>query len=280
MQYSFLLVITVLLLLTPNAASAAVNLPWSTTYNCPEWKQTDGNPNCDSLAYYGGWTTTDNKEEQITSAANYPGGGSGRGQRHWLGDGSANNSGGTKIEFTSPQSELWIRWYMRFQQDFTWSSLQQFKILYINVGTSNSVILTPMEWDRMYVQTQCTPQNYRSAQGYGWDSIIAANGALDSNGHRKSDGQWHYYEVHLKVDTNGSNGIAEWWIDGIQVMSYNNVNFCGGQWTYFVIGENHAYSSNGSSFYVDYDDIVASTTGPIGGSLPDKIAPSPTNGLW
>ncbi|MFZ3066075.1 MAG: fibronectin type III domain-containing protein, partial [Nitrospirota bacterium] len=123
-----------MLLLLPNIASAAVNLPWSTTYNCPEWKQADGNPNCDGLTAYGGWVTTDGKEEQITSAANYPGGAGGRGQRHWLGDGSANNSGGTKIEFTSPQSELWIRWYMRFQTGFTWSDLQNFKILYIDNG--------------------------------------------------------------------------------------------------------------------------------------------------
>ena len=56
-KYSFLLVISVLLLLTPNTTDA-VNLPWSTTYNCPDWAQSNGlyNVNCDGLTGFGDWT--------------------------------------------------------------------------------------------------------------------------------------------------------------------------------------------------------------------------------
>jgi hypothetical protein len=109
----FIVLVLVWTTLFAPAADAAVPLPWSTTYNCPDWKQSDGlyppAINCDGLTGYGDWTTSDGKEEQITAAANYPGGG-GKGQRHWLGDPLANNSGGTKIEWTSPQPEIWIRW--------------------------------------------------------------------------------------------------------------------------------------------------------------------------
>ncbi|MFZ3091297.1 MAG: hypothetical protein WA240_11820 [Nitrospirota bacterium] len=258
-------------LLNPSTSISAVNLPWSTTYNCPEWKQTDSHyTNCDGLTHYGDWKTSDGKEEQITTAANYAGGGAGRGQRHWLGDGSANNSGGIRIEFTSPQQELWIRWYMRFQTGFTWSSLQNFKILYINVGQPSAVVIRFYSWDRMNVASNCPPQNYPSPQGTGWNSFIAANGALDANGNRKSDGQWNMYEVHIKMDTNGSDGIAEMWIDGVRILSYSNVCFgTQGGWFTIVIGSNHAYSANGSAaYYVDYDDIVISTTEPIGPLLP------------
>src|SRR4030065_730815 len=36
------------------AAQAVVTLPWSTTYNCPDWTQSDGVPSCDGLLDYGG----------------------------------------------------------------------------------------------------------------------------------------------------------------------------------------------------------------------------------
>ena len=87
-------------LLLPNIASAAINLPWSTTYNCPDWAQSNGlyNVNCDGLTGFGDWTCNNGdgtiREEQITAAANYPSGGGGKGQRHWLGDGVNNISGG------------------------------------------------------------------------------------------------------------------------------------------------------------------------------------------
>ena len=45
-------------LLLPNVASAAVNLPWSTTYNCSDWTQSNGlqTVNLDGLRGEGGWT--------------------------------------------------------------------------------------------------------------------------------------------------------------------------------------------------------------------------------
>ena len=113
-------------LVFPPTTSAVVNLPWSTTYNCPEWKSSDGqNPGCDGLWGGGGWTCDNGdgtvREEQITALANYPGGAGGKGQRHWLGDGVNNTSGGVWASFPAPQSELWVRWYMRYEHGFEWN---------------------------------------------------------------------------------------------------------------------------------------------------------------
>src|SRR4030066_420726 len=106
------------------AAQAVVTLPWSTTYNCPDWTQSDGVPSCDGLLDYGGWTCDNGdgtrEEEQITIAANYPSGGGGKGQRSWDGDGINNNSGATRLPLTNPQPELWIRFYMRYPLGFRW----------------------------------------------------------------------------------------------------------------------------------------------------------------
>ncbi|HDH53105.1 MAG TPA: hypothetical protein ENH24_01305, partial [Nitrospirae bacterium] len=115
-----------------NISIAAVDLPWSTTYDCPAIQQGDENwvsrspIACDGIVGYGNWTSDNGDStyevEQITADANNPGGEGGKGQRHWEGDGTNNLSGGTKIEFTSSQPELWVRWYMRYEQGFKWNS--------------------------------------------------------------------------------------------------------------------------------------------------------------
>ena len=268
----------VFLLLNPSTSVAAVNLPWSTTYNCPEWKQTDGyNTNCDGLVHYGDWITSDGKEEQITSAANYPGGGGGKGQRHWLGDAPVDNSGSAKIDFASQQSELWIRWYMRFQIGFQWNRLIEYKAFLIDGGLSTQIIIGPRWQDQMGIVVNGKP--YDSPSGNGWNTIMV-NGGTDARGNKTSDGQWHLYEIHLKMDTNGRNGIVEWRVDGVKMLHRTDVNFnykSRSGWSYMVIGDNGGRVANGvpSAYYVDYDDIVISTTGPIGPYAGDAQSSQP-----
>src|SRR5688500_1127099 len=93
------------LCLLPVPALALINLPWSTTFNCPEWNQSLGLlasiVKCNGLAGGGAWTSSAGSKEQITSAANNPSGGGGRGQRSWIGDGVNNGSGGMSVSFLS-----------------------------------------------------------------------------------------------------------------------------------------------------------------------------------
>ena len=279
--YSLFILTFTILTFYPINSYGAVNLPWSTTYNCPEWTQSNGlyNVNCDGLTGDVGWTTSDGKEGQITSAANYPGGGGVRGQRQWVGDGANNNSGGIKITFNSPQPELWIRWYMRYELGFQWGTLVYDKILYLDPGPIHAVIPEFYGFDKMSIAKNKSPQHQASPNGTGWNAIMA-NGGTDANGNKKSDGQWHLYEIHIKMDTNGADGIAEFWIDNVRILYYNNSDYGTVQgWSSVLFGSNQRDPANGRDMYVDFDDIVISTAGPIGGSMPDKISPSAASGL-
>lgn len=263
-------------------AASPVTLPWSTTFSgasCPGgWTQTSGasglseaTVNCDSLRGWGDWSG-DNGDgtrawEQITTLANNASGGGGSGQRHWECDGINSNSSGLWIEWTPAQPELWMRWYMRYQAGFQWNPLLYDKILYFDVNAKNEAPLFKntdviVEWygatqSRIHVQSVAGGQSLYSASGVGdWPSTMGGAGG---------DGLWHSYEVHLKMDTNGSNGVGEMWIDGTQVLSYNTVNFgTYNGWTYVLIGSNQRNPNNGSCFAVDFDDIKISTTGYIG----------------
>ncbi len=273
----FILTFTILVFY-PVISYGAVNLPWSTTYNCADWTQSNGlyNVNCDGLTGHGSWITSDGKEEQITSAANYPGGGGGKGQRHWLGDAPVDNSGGTRIEFASSQSELWIRWYTRFQIGFQWNVLFEYKALIVDPGLSTQILIGPRWQDQLGIVRSGNP--YDSSSG-GWNTIMV-NGGTDARGNKTSDGQWHLFEIHLKMDTNGNNGIVEFFVDGVRRLYRTDVNYgTSAGWSNMVIGDNGGRVANGvpSAYYVDYDDMVISTSGPIGGSISTSTLPTSDN---
>jgi hypothetical protein len=247
---------------------AGVNLPWSTTFNCTDWSQ-GGSLNCDGMAAYGNWTCN-GQPEQVTASANNSS--SGKGQRHWKGDGVNVNSGGLAVFFNSPQKEIWIRWYMRYQAGFKWSSLNYDKLIYLD----NTTVPELYGWDR--VNVYAGGANRASTTG-GWDTIMK-NGPVDpATGHRTSDGKFHSYEVHLKND--GANGLAEFWVDGVKYLSATNINF-GTDFTRVLFGSNQRSPANGGCLAVDYDDIKISNTGYIGpltASEPAQKHPSPPTDL-
>lgn len=267
--YSF---VALALILLPRAGLGDVSLPWTTTYDCPEW-EFPGGFTCDNIVDYGGGWTCDtagaSKNEQITLAANNPDGDGGRGQRHWEGDGSNDNSGGLRIDFVQ-QTELWLRWYMRYQSGFQWSTLIYDKWLYFNVGQPHAVVPEWQGSDRVGVWAAASDNNNSSVGNDGWTSTM---------GGATSDGQWHYYEVHLKMDTDGTDGETELWVDGVRKLQYADVDFgTTAGWNSVVIGTNQASPANGVCEYVDYDDITISNTGYIG-PISDTVKPSPPTNL-
>ena len=89
------------LCLIQTPAFALITLPFSTTYDCAEQTQFDGIwVTCQGLGRAGDWTTKNGGKEQISSAANYPGGGGGRGQRHWIGNSIDNTNGSGSISYS------------------------------------------------------------------------------------------------------------------------------------------------------------------------------------
>jgi len=272
-----LLMFFCIILVFPHKVLPAVSILWSTTFDCDEWLHTGGpEPDCDDLRYASDKRTG----TQITTAANYPGGGGGRGLRQYLGDGTNNQTSGLRFSFPA-SDEIWIRWYMRYESGFKWTGNWPGydKWLYIDSGQSDCCI---PEWDGDEVNLHsCISGNNKNDNAH-WQMIM---------GGTTGDGEWHCYEIHVKQA--GSNGIGEMWIDGVRYLNWTNTNYGSGSFTTCVIGSNCMTPNNGSSGsaregtltnagYVDFDDVVISNTGyigPIGSGSSDSSPPSPPVGV-
>ncbi len=247
---------------------------FQTTFNCPEWNQSMGLSDAavcssgDGIAGNGAWTTHPNLSvDQITAAANNPSGGGGKGFRHWVGDGWNNAGGGITIHFAA-SAEIWVRYYIRFQSGFAWNvGGKNMKTIYLNYGLDGHSY-----WGFFdtkiggHVNVDGTQRNGEVAgnvfsQTHTWD---------DWQGGTTGDGLWHVLEWHFKMNPLGAvaDGVAEGWLDGVQVLSFSNVKFSnanGSRFTFFKMGENHDSPNNaGVDAYVDFDDVAISTIGYIG----------------
>lgn len=247
----FNLIAIIILLYYPDISYSAVNLPWSTTYNCADWTWSNGvNPVCDGLIRGGDWTCDNGNgtvsREQITVLANRTGS-SGKGQRHWLGDGLNNDSAGLSVSFASPQNEIWMQWYMRYQQGFDWGILDNQKIIYFDPTGPATLVVGYDQGDRTRVWSYPAQRGYYSA--YGWNDVM---------GSTVSDGNWHRWDIHIKMDTSGSNGIVEVSIDGNQIIRETNADLGTTTLNSVLIGSNGYNPANGQCMYVDYDDISIS----------------------
>ena len=242
---------------------------WKTSFDCPEWDQADdwSNLECNDLIVAGAWTCSDDFGEhggQITADAQNPLSRGGRGFRHWQGDGNNNNSGGINIVFDSPQPEFWIRWYHRYEAGFQWSETygrmpHYDKILYIwTEKPHNAIFPSHPSGDRWRIATQAPSGAAASAEGIGWQYTM---------GGEQSDGEFHVHEAYVKMDTDGTDGIARLWIDGELIVESFEMNYSGGTdseedqtarngWVRILVGSNQNEPDNGRCMYVDYDDIV------------------------
>jgi hypothetical protein len=246
------------LLLNADLGRAGVDVPWSTTFNCNDWTSPEQALSCDGLTSGGGWRCNQGGEfhEQIIPDANNPAGGGGRGQRHYVGDGTNVNSGGTLVSFNQAQPELWVRWYMKYSPGFRWKSIDYQKILYFHTDAPGTDVLP--EWhgpDGFRVYAQNGGGDY-SCENCGWGTLNKGDAA---------DGLWHWYELHLRMDTNGQNGIVEAWIDGVQILNRTDADLgTRAGWYSILIGSNQRSPLNGGCAYIDYDDIAVGNAGYIG----------------
>jgi hypothetical protein len=260
---------------SPPSDAQGVPLVFQTTFNCAEWNQSmglsDGNvcSNGDGIAGAGAWTTSNNSRDQITAAANNPVGGGGRGFRHWRGNGSNNNGGGLTIALPSGVTEMWVRFYMRFQSGFAWSggSPTYTKDNYWGSCGSGCAIFGIQGSHSWGV-------NFNGGTNYP-SSLTWAG----SQGGNIGDGQWHSYEYHLKQ--NGSSATIEFWFDGVRYLNRTNANLGNTPWRDFILGSNQSDVTGCSlDCFVDYDDLAISTVGyigPIGNPSPGPGPAAPTN---
>jgi hypothetical protein len=256
------------MLAVSQAPSAQVSVPlvFQTTFNCPDWDQgmglTDANVCAvgDGILGSGAWTTQSGSKDQITALANNPGGGGGKGFRHWRGYTYNDNGGGIRIVPPVPLKKMWVRFYMRYQAGFAWQNGHPSgtKEHYWNVGQGSRAFYVGFGFGAFRLV----------ADGHPYTSTFTWN---DLNNGSVGDGKWHCIEYFTQADTNGTNGAAKIWVDGVQIMSATNINFHGGPWTDFHWGSNQDTQANGRDMYTDYDDLAISATGyigPLNGSAP------------
>lgn len=252
-----------IIILVSSLVYAAEDLPWSTTFDCAEWVQSDGiATGCDGLERYKNYTATPcpTEEVEIITAANNPDGGGGRGYRSIDGNGTNSGAGALRLVFTTGQTELWIRWYMRYEAGTYWSSLAYDKILYIDDLDGDYVIVSFLGADGVRVRTQLGTDGESGTPGYGWATMM---------GGTTSDGKWHYMEVHLKKDTDGTDGVAEWWIEDTdgninKILDVTNMDYGNTTINYIYFDANQSSIGNAGCINVDFDDMAVNNTGYIG----------------
>jgi hypothetical protein len=247
------IVVLALILASPQLGEAAIDLSsgsWTTTYNCAE--QANGGAGwvtCDGLQSYGSWMPTTGEQEQITTVANMAAGSGGRGQRHWIGNGRNNNSGSMEFCMTTPQSEVWIRYYTRWQSGYFMSAQHSQKMIYARDAGARPYIDT-YGGDGLRIVTNSTI--YQTSSGV-WNTMF--NGQV-------SDGTWHEFQFHLKA--NGANGGADVWVDGVKVLTVTGFDWGSiTNWQCFAFPENVDSNATGVTMYQDLDDLAVSTMGYI-----------------
>ncbi len=229
----------------------------------------------DGLSGSGGWTTSNGAGDQILAAANNPAGGGGKGFRHWVGDGLNNVGGGISLALPSSQTELWIRYYIRFQSGFAWNgSIINMKTIY---NTGSGTFYFGIFFDKVGGHVQ-NDSDHGQGQGNHLSSVTWAQWQGGSTG----DGLFHCLELHVKINPLGAvaDGVFEFWLDGAALYSNSSVKFSttdSNVFNGFKVGENSNDPQNGGvDAYVDFDDIVISNSGyigPLGGGAALNVDP-------
>jgi len=249
------------ILLLPKISLATINLSsgyWSSTLNCPDWTQVVGWPTynfCDGLDSGGDHASGEGHVESVTASANNPSGSGGKGILHWASPSRYAQSSGFKLGFVSDPSELWVRMYVSYQPGFQWGITgfsAECKCIYTFPSSGGGTIWNFAWGNRAGFQSQCCNNpNWLGTAGIGWP-VMHSSGI--------SDGSWHYVEIHLKMDTNGADGIAEYWIDGVNGLSMTGLDFdTRGVWHHIEFFGNCLAANIPSEYWVHIDDMAIAT---------------------
>lgn len=222
---------------------------------------------------------------KVDNAANNPLG-TGNGFRGFDGSGNTIDTAPVVVTFPEPQPEIWIRWYQRNELGYQWAVIGGDRIpvsgknLYIFDAGGGGIV--PEYKLKEYAIQDLGGAIVSTTGEQGWLSTPAIAGQ------EGSDGLYHCFEVHLKMDTDQTDGTGEIWIDGVLKASENDKDWSGGNTTsqlgfsYFRIGSNQGVVDNGTvGKYVDFDDVVVYNQTPpntdaFGNPYIGPIGASPT----
>ncbi|MBD1399343.1 hypothetical protein [Pelovirga terrestris] len=271
----------ILFVLGTNSSFSFINFDsegkWSTSFEYGQecvkhWKFHDEIGYCKDVANDGAtWTgypqayqednhTIENLTHISASAANS----GGYGARFWNWDGVNSHTPTVGVIFPSPQTELWIRWYIRYQEGYRWEALNYEKNLYIYTADRYPAVITGALNDTWYIASSGLPQIGQS------QNVMSNKTWADVMGGPYSHGQFLAIEVYLKMNSalGVADGVARKWINGELVLDRNDLQHSGTNanalsgWMNFGFNENQSEVGNQrgpigiNRAYIDYDDMV------------------------
>ncbi len=278
------LFITIMLILIPSVSLSAVifsesfdNIPsgWNCSQYVPVgWASLSacGSATYGGVTHYGG---------EITS-----GGRTGNSLKAWKQGqfpGDASYYGLLNYDFGADRyRDVYMRWYMKIPPGFNMTGFDYLKLWRWNFGSGGS-------YDKEIYLNFLQRHNGTTFWGDAHIGVYKANGdnewaVMLENSDLPTDGQWHCYEWRVQLNTTGSsNGVLQFWLDGVLKYSATNVNY-GATTTDYLrrtsLGTGNRNS--GSAFQtgwqaIEFDDYVLSTTyiGPDGSPPAPSPSPSP-----
>jgi hypothetical protein len=270
---------------------------WQTTFDLPEQTQLSAGNICggdgfsgDYLKNHGGWVAFDGENigcSQITSDANHIAGLGGRGFRHRVWDKPNDpdrESANLRLWFADVGqtylTEMWIRYYIRYEDGFRWTALWPERLpnydkhMYIRGDASPYACIgwysnvegsDAWKGGRAHVAHHGGDLGRAYISTLGWHTLYPVDFV--------SDGSWICFEAYMKMNTvvddvGQYDGAVATWINGepagrndaMRFTTDNSTAALG--WTSMQISSNQATPENGHIATVDYDDIVIYTTTP------------------
>lgn len=226
----------------------------------------------DGVTIHGSQNTTAVNYSFINASYNHAAGGGGKGFRFHAGNGSNDASARPSIDWGTLETELWFRFYARFQTGFDWDRPDGVPT-WIKFWDMRSPILIWGHYDR----------NVAAGRGWGWNVGNATNWGGDKNWNdtmgdgtdgQLGDGLWHCFEGHYKTETTpGSSGDGQLhtWVDDVLVLSETSVSMPGDNGHSSADFWINVSNVENGDFFVDIDDIRISNTarvGPLGAAAP------------
>lgn len=210
-----------------------------------------------------------------------PGGNGDFGQRIYVGNVSNNNlTNPSKFEFITKAPEFWIRWYHRYELGFDYGAggPNYDKWLYIysegNLAASESIIIEP--GGGAFLLFSSVMGTVIQDSTFDWTDAFG----------RTSDGVHKLVNVHVKLDTDGTDGEFEYLIGNTTVCAATGLNICGGDTGFqagmkrFHIGANQEAPVHAElTKYVDMSDFAITTVAPTTLSPAGKPWIGPVNGI-
>lgn len=226
----------------------AVSVPWNCTGATPAgWTSLSacaGPVTYDGTTHYG---------HEITS-----GGRTGNSLKVWR-QGSDWIGSFSGLNYTLPLTtyrELYTRWYMKIPSDFdTVGNTNYFKFWRYNHGATDT---TYFNWNADTTLSAEGLFQVAPSASAGWSTVL-------TNAQIPRDDQWHCHELRIKLNSTGNtDGIIQYWLDGVLKANITNANFYSVDADYFKSASFGNGNTATTSFQtpwraLEYDDYVLST---------------------